>query len=69
MNISNLKIGAQKDLLETILKKLSDDLKDEEIPDYALESLLQTLVDQLDVLDEEDSFGTEGWKHNFGVED
>jgi len=29
----------------------------------AVREILQTIVDKLDELDEEDFFGTEGWKH------
>ncbi len=31
--------------------------------------LLKKIVDKLDELDGEDFFGTEGWKHYFGMED
>jgi len=31
--------------------------------------LLEKIVIQLDELDEEDYFGTEGWKHRFGLEE
>jgi hypothetical protein len=31
--------------------------------------LLTLIVDKLDDLDGEDYFGTEGWKHQFGIED
>lgn len=31
--------------------------------------MLQLIIDKLDELDEEDFFGTEGWKHFFGLED
>jgi len=31
--------------------------------------LLKTIVAKLDSLDEDDYFGSEGWKHFFGVED
>ena len=30
--------------------------------------LLEKIVDQLNEMDEEDYFGTEGWKHRFGLE-
>lgn len=33
----------------------------------AVREILQTIVDKLDELDEEDFFGTEGWKHYFGA--
>lgn len=35
----------------------------------ACRDLLQKIVDKLEELDEEDFFGTEGWKHTFGIED
>jgi len=31
--------------------------------------LLEKIVNHLDELDLEDYFGTEGWKHEFGLED
>jgi hypothetical protein len=31
--------------------------------------LLRQIVDKLDELDGEDFFGSEGWKHYFGMED
>jgi hypothetical protein len=31
--------------------------------------LLQTIIDKLDELNEDDFFGTEGWEHMFGLED
>ena len=30
---------------------------------------IQDLVSLLDTMDEEDSFGTEGWKHAIGIDD
>ncbi len=30
--------------------------------------MLRTLMEQLDELDEDDFFGTEGWRHRFGME-
>ena len=40
------------------IHKLTNKAKDE---------LLETLIEKLDSLDEEDFFGTEGWKHYFGI--
>lgn len=31
--------------------------------------VLRELIHKLDELDEEDFFGTEGWRHRFGMED
>ena len=35
----------------------------------AAKEMLQKIVDKLDELDEEDFFGSEGWRHYFGFED
>lgn len=37
--------------------------------DQAVRELLQRIVNKLDELDEEDFFGSEGWKHFFEEED
>ncbi len=42
------------------IRKLTEKAKDE---------LLQTLIDKMEELDQEDFFGTEGWKHFFGLEE
>jgi hypothetical protein len=39
------------------------------LTNQAVREMLQTIVDKLDELDGEDYFGTEGWKHFFGLED
>lgn len=39
------------------------------LTEEAVRELLQQIVDRLDELDNDDFFGTEGWKHFFGVED
>lgn len=31
--------------------------------------VLAQIIEQLDLLDEQDYFGTEGWRHSFGLED
>jgi hypothetical protein len=41
----------------------------DKLTNKAVRDLLQILVDKMDELDLEDYFGTEGWKHFFGVED
>lgn len=35
----------------------------------AKNELLKKIIEELDRLDEDDFFGTEGWKHHFGIED
>ena len=44
-------------------------MKASKMTEKAAKELLQKIMDQLDELDEDDYFGTEGWKHRFGVED
>ena len=41
-----------------------DDLTEEQAKD-----ILKNLVDQMDDLDMEDFFGSEGWRHMFGFEE
>jgi len=41
-----------------------DDLKDCKAKEY-----LKEIISKLDECDEEDMFGSEGWKHYFGYED
>lgn len=41
-----------------------DDLTESQMRD-----MLSQIVDKLDELDEDDYFGTEGWRHFFGIED
>jgi hypothetical protein len=40
-----------------------------EMTEAQAKKMLQMIVDKLDELDGEDYFGTEGWKHFFGLED
>jgi hypothetical protein len=65
MNTRDLKPKAQRAWLKTILTELNNyNLSDEQV-----EELLVALADELDQQDGEDGFGTEGWKHTFGLED
>lgn len=41
-----------------------DLLSEEGAKDY-----LRNLIEKLDELDEDDYFGTEGWRHRFGLDD
>lgn len=52
----------------TGLKK-EPDMDISKMTQKAKNDLLQHLVDKLDELDEQDYFGTEGWKHFFSVEE
>lgn len=62
MNIERLTDEAIAELALAICSGLRRDAVND--PD-----VLQEIVNWLDSLDEEDFFGTEGWKHRFGVED
>lgn len=46
------------------LGKLSSNPEYSEFADH-----IQDLVSLLDIMDEDDSFGTEGWKHAIGLDD
>lgn len=63
MNIHRLNEEAQKQLFDTITTKISESGPDD------ISHFLEILVDELDSIDQDDAFGTEGWKHHFGVED
>ena len=41
----------------------------EELTEEQAKKLLQRLIDELDELDEEDYFGSNGWKYFFGFND
>jgi hypothetical protein len=41
----------------------------DKLTDKAAKELLKEIIDQLDELDCDDFFGTEGWRHMFGLED
>lgn len=44
-------------------------MKASKMTEKAAKELLQKIMDKLDELDDEDFFGSEGWKHFFGVEE
>ncbi len=62
MKVRRLTKDAQLDLFETIIMGLQAEANRD------LEYTTQLLVDMLDDTDMEDAWGTEGWKHRFGVE-
>lgn len=41
------------------IKKMSDE---------AVREILESLIEQMDELDQDDFFGSEGWEHYFGFE-
>lgn len=45
------------------------DIPISEMTEQQAKKMLTLIVDKLDELDCEDYFGTEGWKHQFGLED
>jgi hypothetical protein len=56
--------------VETIFRKLLTELlADEYIDIDSQRDLLEVLVNALDDGDQMDCFGTEGWKHRYGLED
>lgn len=63
MDLLKLKPEAKKEILGKIVKEL-DHLDEEQ-----LDEICGVLFKKLDELDGDDFFGTEGWKHYFGVED
>ena len=67
MSLTDLKPKVQRSVLLTILNNLvthNECLSEEDV-----ESLLSILEPELDDLGCNDTFGTEGWKHAFGLED
>jgi hypothetical protein len=44
-------------------------MKVSKLNEKAAREMLQKIVDYLDELDNEDYFGTEGWKEFFGIDD
>lgn len=57
-----------KSALDTLNNERMD-MKAKNLTEKAAKELLQKIMDKLDELDDEDFFGTEGWKHMFGLED
>ncbi len=44
-------------------------IKVDDMTAKAAKGLLKTIIDKLDELDNDDFFGSEGWKHHFGLEE
>jgi hypothetical protein len=66
INPSNLKPHVQEQLLKDICGGMIRFCNNNP---HAREPLLEDLVNMLDLLSEDDFFGTEGWEHCFGVEE
>lgn len=67
MSTRDLKPEVQRKLLDTTLFELRANLSN--IDNEQVEFILGAVADALDELDCEDTFGTEGWRHAFGIED
>jgi DNA replication initiation complex subunit (GINS family) len=66
LNVDNLTEIAQREHLRTILENLIEE--EPGLIESDVSFLLESFVDILDSMDDEDAFGTEGWKHRFGIE-
>jgi hypothetical protein len=64
VNVEDLTTKAQNRLFKTIFSGLTQHF---EHNPASLPIILEDLVEMLDELDNDDFLGTEGWKHNFGV--
>lgn len=69
MKVSKMNVPARHDLLRSIGEGLTRMAHSSDTDDETLEVLLDSLVDALDELDQDDYLGTEGWKYTFGIED
>lgn len=65
MEIDDLTREAKEKVASKILAGLEQWSKDAD--EDALDSVLYYLIHFLDVEDEEDTFGTEGWEHRFNI--
>ncbi len=63
MNVDNMNEKGIDEALTRIMTGLIafDDLE-------VKREILETIVNQLEYYSQDDTFGTEGWKHSFGVE-
>lgn len=60
--VSDLTIEAQGQLLQSIVDGLAS------FPG-SREDILEMIVEYLDDADGDDAYGTEGWRHTFGIDD
>ena len=67
MNVKALKPEYQREMLDRVLAECVSHTQ--YMSEWSIEWLLFEMVNALDHLDGEDTFGTEGWKHRFGLED
>lgn len=62
INVKDMKVGAQRRLFESIVAAVL--LLDDE----RFEEFLTRVIDQMNELDQDDFFCTEGWRHYVGDE-
>jgi 3-methyladenine DNA glycosylase AlkD len=74
IEISDLNTLQTLEFLQGIIGELIDDYVDnretidELAEDQVFNKTLQLLVSKMDELDEDDAFGTEGWRHRYGFD-
>ena len=67
MNLKRLTQQAKLEVVKKILKGIEGHLDNN--PDFVDSDFIELLVELVDDASADDTFGTEGWKHNFGIED
>lgn len=67
-DVEDLKDEAVERLLQNIMSEFIGYISNGNSTDDANRYMLETLISGLDDLDNEDEFGTEGWRHTFGIE-
>jgi len=60
---------SMKRMMQIIDKVLSGEDEIDQLTEAAAKDRLRCITVELDELDTEDFFGTEGWRHRFGLED
>jgi len=65
--INKLTLEAQKELLDKIIQGIKD--HDARYDDNSVAAILTNMIMWLDEYDEDDYFGTEGWRHSILGED
>ena len=67
MNIDNLTLETKKELFNRIVDSLNDKIDSGEINEI-YDDILEDMIERLDEYDEEDYFGTEGWRKFLNLE-
>ncbi|ARK07469.1 hypothetical protein LAV_00069 [Sphingobium phage Lacusarx] len=63
--VYDLKDGPVDQLFTELLTKLIGDAEEIETDDKRY--ILEEVITALDVMDEDDTFGTEGWRHRYDI--